>query len=182
MLKTSLIYFFGYTISLGILYPALVAGVGQILLNKQANGSIITDGGVSVGSELIGQAFTQKKYFWGRPSATAPASYNPQSSSGSNMSLTNPALQKVFEERIVALENTESKVPVDLITASGSGLDPEISIAAAKFQARRVALSRGIDTDQLFKLIDRLASKRTFGILGEPRINVLILNIELDRL
>jgi K+-transporting ATPase ATPase C chain len=181
-LQRSILYFLFYTVILGIFYPTIITGIGQVFFNSQANGSVLVNAGKSVGSSLVGQEFKDKKYFWGRPSATSTTPYNPLSSSGTNMSLTNPTLQKNLQERVDYLGQYGSQIPVDLITASGSGLDPEISLASAKFQAQRVALTRGIKIEVVLDLINRLAMKKQLGVIGEPRVNVLLINMELDKL
>jgi K+-transporting ATPase ATPase C chain len=170
----------------GAIYPALMLGIGQVFFPKQANGSLIVNEktGQVVGSELIGQAFTGPKYFWGRPSATAPDPYNAAASSGSNLGPTNPALKEAIQARIDALHaagpgNTQP-IPVDLVTASGSGLDPNISVAGALYQVGRVARERGISVEEARALIDEFTEGRQFGFLGEPRVNVLKLNLALD--
>jgi K+-transporting ATPase ATPase C chain len=181
-----------FTVVTGILYPAVITGVAQVIFPYQANGSLITDEqGNVVGSELIGQEFTNPAYFWGRLSATGPVPYNAAASSGSNYGPLNPALigpDGIIQTRISALHDAESAagvdntqpVPVDLVTASSSGLDPEISPAAAQYQVARVATLRGIDEAALQSLVDQYTEGRTLGILGEPRVNVLRLNLALD--
>lgn len=169
----------------GLAYPALTTAIGQLAFNAQANGSLLTDAkGVTRGSALIGQSFDAPQYFWGRPSATAPMAYNAQGSSGSNLGPTNPALADAIKARVEALKaagtDTSRPVPVDLVTASASGLDPEISPAAAAYQAARVAKARKLPVATVEALIDRYTDGRQFGILGEPRVNVLKLNLALD--
>jgi K+-transporting ATPase ATPase C chain len=168
----------------GIIYPLAVTGVAQVLFPNQANGSLLMKNGKPFGSSLIGQSFTDPKYFWGRPSATAPQANNGLASSGSNQGPTNQALTEAVKQRIAALREADpgndAPVPVDLVTASGSGLDPEISPAAAEFQAARVARARGISTERVRAAIQRARSGRQFGILGEARVNVLVLNAMLD--
>jgi K+-transporting ATPase ATPase C chain len=169
----------------GLAYPALTTAIGQLAFNVQANGSLLTDAkGVTRGSALIGQSFDAPQYFWGRPSATAPMPYNAQGSSGSNLGPTNPALADAIKTRTEALKaagtDTSRPVPVDLVTASASGLDPEISPAAAAYQAARVAKARKLPVATVEALIDRYTDGRQFGILGEPRVNVLKLNLALD--
>lgn len=168
----------------GALYPLAVTGVAQGLFPHEANGSIVTVDGKPVGSALIGQQFTQPKYFWGRLSATAPHAYNAGASSGSNLGPLNPALGNAVKARIAALKavdprNTEP-VPVDLVTASGSGLDPDISLAAVQYQAARVAQARNLPSEQVTALIEQHAIRPWLGIFGEPRVNVLALNLALD--
>lgn len=170
----------------GIVYPLLVTGIAQSVFPKQSNGSLIEADGKAVGSELIGQPFSDPKYFWGRPSATGPTPYNAGASSGSNLGPTNPALAEAVEARIEALKASDpanaAPIPIDLVTASGSGLDPHISPAAAHWQAARVARIRGLSETEMAKLIDAHTAGRQFGFLGEPRVNVLQLNLALDRL
>ncbi|WP_428121281.1 potassium-transporting ATPase subunit KdpC [Dissulfurimicrobium sp.] len=174
------------TLLTGIAYPLLVTGLSQAIFPYQANGSIIVKNGKPVGSALIGQQFDDPKYFWGRPSATTPYPYNGSLSSGSNLGPDNPELIKAVQARIQALHAADpgntAKIPVDLVTASGSGLDPHISPAAAEYQVRRVALARGISEAKIRALIAANTEGREFGILGEPRVNVLKLNLALDDL
>jgi len=170
----------------GIAYPYLVTGISQIAFPRAANGSLIpADGKASPGSTLIGQPFDDPKYFWGRPSATSPMPYNGAASSGSNLGPRNPALADAVEDRIKALRDADpdnkAAVPADLVTASGSGLDPHISVAAADFQAARVAKSRGMAVDAVRGIVTQNVEGRTLGVLGEPRVNVLALNRALDR-
>jgi K+-transporting ATPase ATPase C chain len=174
------------TLLTGIIYPLAVTGLSQVIFPYQANGSIIARNGKPVGSALIGQEFDDSEYFWGRPSATTPYPYNGSSSSGSNLGPNNPDLIKAVQSRIQALHTADpantAKIPVDLVTASGSGLDPHISPAAAEYQVRRVALARGIDEAKVRALVAANTEGREFGILGEPRVNVLKLNLALDDL
>ena len=174
------------TLITGAAYPALVTVIAQTLFPEQANGSLIKNAsGELVGSELIGQSFNSPKYFWGRPSATAPYPYNAAASSGSNLGPSNPALSQTVAARIQALKDADpdnkAAIPVDLVTASGSGLDPHISLAAAEYQIHRIAKIRHIDADDLRDLIDSHRERRTWMILGEPRVNVLRLNLALDQ-
>lgn len=173
------------TVITGVLYPVVVTALAQVLVPTQANGSVMMRDGKPVGSTLIGQSFTDPKYFWGRPSATAPMANNGAASTPSNQGPSNPALTDAANQRIAALRNADpgnrAPVPVDLVTASGSGLDPEISPAAALYQVPRVARARGMTEASVQALVDRATQGRQFGILGEPRVNVLALNLALDR-
>jgi K+-transporting ATPase ATPase C chain len=172
------------TVLTGIVYPFAVTGIAQLLFPAQAAGSLVMAGGQAVGSRVIGQSFSDPTYFWSRPSATAPQPYNATASSGSNQGPLNPALIDAIKTRIEALQAADPTnalpVPVDLVTASASGLDPEISIAAAKYQAARVARTRGLAPEKVQALIDSHARGSLLGLLGEPRINVLELNLALD--
>ena len=168
----------------GLVYPLAVTGIAQVVFPKQANGSLIVKDGVAVGSTLIGQPFDDPKYFWGRPSATSPYAYNATSSSGSNLGPTNEALKKAVADRVATLKaadpDNSAKVPVDLVTTSGSGLDPHISPASAEYQVHRVARARG-DTDEVVRrLVTEHTEGRQWGVFGEPRVNVLELNLALD--
>lgn len=169
----------------GIVYPYLVTGIAQLAFHGAANGSLIVNNDKPLGSSLVGQPFDDPKYFWSRPSATSPQPYNATASSGSNQGPRNPALADAVTARIKALRDADpdsrSPVPVDLVTASGSGLDPDISIAAAEYQIHRVAKVRGMPEDKLRAQVTEYTTGRTFGILGEPRVNVLKLNLALDR-
>jgi len=184
LVRQSLSMLFAMTIVTGVVYPLLVTGAAQLLFHDAANGSIIERGGKQLGSELIGQPFADPKYFWSRPSATAPSAYNSTASSGSNQGPTNPALADAVKQRIDALRAADpgnaAPVPVDLVTASGSGLDPHISPAAAAFQLGRVARARGKSEAEVQTLVDKATESRQFGVLGEPRVNVLLLNLALD--
>jgi potassium-transporting ATPase KdpC subunit len=173
-----------FTLLTGVIYPLVVTGVAQLVFPRQANGSLIVRNGQAVGSALIGQQFDDPKYFWGRPSATSPFPYNAASSSGSNLGPANPALLEAVQARVAALKvadptNTQP-IPVDLVTASGSGLDPDISVAAALYQVPRVARVRGLSETAVRLLVDQYTHGRQFGFLGEPRVNVLELNLALD--
>jgi len=169
----------------GVVYPYLITGIAQVAFPGAANGSLIQRDGKALGSSLIGQPFDDPKYFWGRPSATSPMPYNAGASSGSNQGPRNPALADAVKDRIKALTDADpdSKppVPVDLVTASGSGLDPDIGVAAALYQVHRVAKTRGMPEDKVRTLVDANTRGRTLGVLGEPRVNVLELNLALDR-
>jgi potassium-transporting ATPase KdpC subunit len=182
-LKIAAILFGLLTILTGLLYPAFISGVAQVLFPRQANGSLITQNGEVIGSTLIGQQFDQPQYFWGRLSATSGHLYNAATSGGSNLGPTNPALQTQISDRIAALKAADPDntlpIPVDLVTASASGLDPDISISAARYQAARVARMRGLPLDRVLTLIDQNTSGRTLGFLGESRVNVLNLNLAL---
>jgi len=185
LLRPALVLLLLMTAVTGIAYPVVVGGLSALIFPHQAAGSFVERGGKVVGSRLIGQAFTAPGYFWGRPSATAPAAYNAAASGGSNQGPTNPALADAAKQRIAALRAADpgngAPVPVDLVTASASGLDPEISPAAARFQAARVAHARGMDIATVDRLIDAGTTERQFGVLGERRVNVLELNLALDR-
>jgi K+-transporting ATPase ATPase C chain len=181
-----------FTIITGVLYPALITGIAQVIFPKQANGSLVRDeNGTIIGSELIGQEFSEPAYFWGRLSATGPVPYNAAASSGSNYGPLNPALigeEGIVQTRINALREADTAagvtntapIPVDLVTASASGLDPHISPAAAFYQIPRIAVLRGTDETAIRGLVDEFIEGRTLGLLGEPRINVLRLNLALD--
>ncbi len=173
-----------FTLLTGIIYPAVITGIAQVIFPHQANGSLIEKNGQVVGSQLIGQQFDDPRYFWGRLSATSPFPYNASSSSGSNLGPTNPALEDEVKTRIAALKAADPKntapIPVDLVTSSGSGLDPDISVAAALYQVPRVAKARGLSEQVVIALVDRYTQDRVLGIFGEPRVNVLELNLALD--
>ncbi len=186
LLRNSLMMLLVMTVITGIAYPLLVTGLSQLIFPSQANGSLIAKNGQPIGSTLIGQSFTEPKYFWGRPSATSPQANNGTSSGGSNLGPTNPALTDAVKQRIADLQAADpgnhAPVPVDLVTSSGSGLDPEISPAAARYQLARVARVRGLDEAQVRLLVEQATSGRQLGLLGEPRVNVLQLNLALDGL
>jgi K+-transporting ATPase ATPase C chain len=185
LLRNALVLLLLMTAITGVAYPAVVGGLSGLLFPRQAAGSLVERDGKPVGSALIGQSFTAPGYFWGRPSATAPGPNNGAASTGSNQGPTNPALSDAAKQRIAALRMADpgntAAVPVDLVTASGSGLDPEISPAAAAFQAGRVARARGMDAGKVRELIAANTEGRQFGLLGEPRVNVLKLNLALDQ-
>lgn len=186
LIRNSLVMLLLMTAVTGAAYPLVATGLAQALFPAQANGSLLTKDGKAVGSRLIGQSFTEPQYFWGRPSATAPMANNGASSTGSNQGPTNPALTEAARQRIDALRAADpgntAPVPVDLVTASGSGLDPEISPAAAQYQLMRVARARGIEPAKVQKLVAQATAGRQFGLLGESRVNVLQLNLALDAL
>ena len=185
-LKPAFIMLLALTVLTGVAYPLLVTGIAQGLFAKQANGSLIERDGKPVGSALIGQPFSDPKYFWSRPSATGPTPYNAAASSGSNQGPLNPALEEAVKARIAALQAADpsqaAPIPVDLVTTSGSGLDPHISPAAAAWQAPRIACLRGLSEVEVAKLITSHTQARQLGVLGEARVNVLQLNLALDRL
>ena len=185
LLRQTLLVFLALTLITGVGYPLLITVAAQIVFPHQANGSLIERDGKLIGCELIGQQFEDSQYFWGRPSATTPA-YNAAASTGSNLGPTNPAQLDAVRGRVDAMRKVMPEqtgpVPVDLVTASGSGLDPHISPAAAEFQIERVAKARGIDTQTILELVAQHTQSRQLGILGEPRINVLQLNVALDGL
>ncbi len=180
-LRPAIVLFALLTILTGVFYPLTVTGIAQILFPHQSNGSIVVIDGKAYGSELIGQQFDAPQYFWGRPSA---AGYNAAASSGSNYGPMNPTLQEMVQTRIDALQaadpNNPHPIPVDLVTASGSGLDPHISVAAALVQVRRVASARGWSEAEVISLVESHTEGRQFGVFGEPRVNVLSLNLALD--
>ena len=184
LLRPALSLFVALTLLTGALYPVLVTVVARLAFPHESEGSLIRRDGRIVGSSLIGQNFTDPKYFWGRPSATGGMPYNASASSGSNQGPANPALTDAFKARIDALRAAAPEdrrpIPVDLVTASASGLDPEITIAGARYQVPRVAAARGLDAAAVTALVERVAVQRKFGFLGEPRVNVLQLNLLLD--
>ncbi|HTX17889.1 MAG TPA: potassium-transporting ATPase subunit KdpC [Bacteroidota bacterium] len=175
-----------FTLLTGLIYPYAVTGVSQLIFPTKANGSLIQKDGKVAGSELIGQPFSDPKYFWGRVSATGPYAYNGGSSSGSNLGPSNSALIDEVKKRVSDLKAADSlntsPIPVDLVTSSGSGLDPHISVAAALYQVPRVARIRGLKDAEVTSLVDKWTEGRQFGFLGEPRVNVLNLNLALDDL
>ena len=185
LLRPSALMLMVLTLLTGGLYPALVTGLAQALFPAQANGSQITRSGVVIGSELVGQSFDRPQWFWGRPSATSPGPYNAVASSGSNLGPTNPALRQAVAKRLATMRAADPQaggpVPVDLVTASASGLDPHLSPEAALYQVRRVAKARGLDPGVVRALVEEHIEGRQWGVLGQPRVNVLRLNLELER-
>ncbi|MGH8584915.1 MAG: potassium-transporting ATPase subunit KdpC [Gammaproteobacteria bacterium] len=184
LIKPAICLFSLLTVLTGILYPLAVTGIARWALPEQATGSLILADGQALGSALIGQPFSDPKYFWGRPSATSPFPYNAAASSGSNLGPLNPALLEAVKARVEAIRQSDPSearpVPVDLVTTSGSGLDPHISPAGAEYQVSRVAKARGLDEERVRKLVADHTEGRQFGILGEPRVHVLRLNLALD--
>ena len=186
LIRPAIVLFLVLTVITGLIYPLVVTGVAQVLFPQQANGSLIVKNGQAVGSQLIGQPFDDPKYFWGRPSATGPFPYNATASSGSNLGPSNPALTDAVKARMDTLKaadpaNTQP-IPVDLVTSSASGLDPHISPAAAAYQVTRIAHARGLDESAVRQLVAQYTQGRDLGVLGEPRVNVLELNLALDAL
>lgn len=185
-LRPALVSLLILTVVTGLVYPLTVTGLAQVFFPDRANGSLLVRDGTVMGSSLIGQPFDDPRYFWGRPSATAPLPYNAAASAGSNLGPTNPALLTAVLARIAGLKAADagesSPVPVDLVTASGSGLDPHISPAAADYQVSRVARARGIEEAEVRALVAASTQPRQLGLLGEPAVNVLALNLALDRL
>lgn len=186
LIRPAVSLFVVLTVVTGVLYPLAVTGVAKAAFPQQAAGSLIVQNGKAVGSSLIGQNFSDPKYFWGRPSATSPMAYNGQGSAGSNLGPLNPALADAIKGRVDALRaadpGNKAAVPVDLVTTSASGLDPEISVAAAQYQAARIARLRGLPSTTVEDIITRHTEGRLFGLLGEPRVNVLDMNLELQRI
>ncbi|HEU0199222.1 MAG TPA: potassium-transporting ATPase subunit KdpC [Burkholderiaceae bacterium] len=183
-LRRAAVLFLLLTMITGLVYPGLVTGIARVAMADQANGSLIFHNGKAAGSALVGQPTSDAKYFWGRPSATSPHPYNAMASSGSNLGPTNPALIDAVKTRIAALRaadpDNKAPIPVDLVTASASGLDPHISPAAAEYQVERVARARKMTAAIVRALVAQHTEGRTFGVLGEPRVNVLRLNLTLD--
>ncbi|MEC5388232.1 potassium-transporting ATPase subunit KdpC [Uliginosibacterium sp. H3] len=184
ILRPALVLFALLTVLTGFIYPLAVTGVAQVAFPQQAHGSLVMRDGKAVGSELIGQAFSDPKYFWGRPSATGPMPNNGAASGGSNQAPSNPALIAAVKDRVEALRAADpgntAVVPQELVTTSASGLDPEISPAAARYQASRIARVRGVSEAEVGVLVERNTQGRTLGFIGEPRVNVLALNMALD--
>jgi potassium-transporting ATPase KdpC subunit len=185
-LRSSVILLAAFMVLTGIIYPLAVTGIAQLIFPDQANGSLIRKGGKLIGSALIGQPFEDPKYFWGRLSATTPFAYNAGASSGSNYGPLNPALFDAARKRIQDLRKVDSlndqPIPVDLVTASGSGLDPHISVGAALYQLPRVARVRNVPEPRVRSLVERFTEGRQWGVLGEARVNVLELNLALDEI
>lgn len=174
-----------FSIITGLIYPGIITGIAQLLFNWRANGSFVQSHGKTMGSELMGQYFDDPKYFWGRPSATTPFPYNTASSTGSNLGPSNPAFLTGVKQQIDTLHQADlqyhASIPVDLVTASGSGLDPEISPLAAYYQVHRIAQARRVSEAVIKNLVKKYIVNRAFGILGEPRVNVLKINLALDQ-
>jgi K+-transporting ATPase ATPase C chain len=185
-LRQAFMLFLGLTILTGLVYPLAITLIAKGVFPSQADGSLIRQGDRIVGSRLIGQEFTQSGYFWGRPSATAEHAYNAAASSGSNQGPNHPDFEKALRERIDVLRRADpgnrAKIPTELVTASGSGLDPHISVASAEYQIGRVSRARGMSDQLLRKLIADHTEGRQFGVLGEPVVNVLKLNLALDKM
>jgi K+-transporting ATPase ATPase C chain len=183
-LRTAIVIFLGLAAITGVIYPLAITGIAQVAFPRQANGSLVTAGGRVAGSKLIGQPFDDPRYFWGRPSATGPFPYNAGASTGSNLGPTNPELIARVQARVQALRDADpgntQPIPADLVTASASGLDPDISVAAALYQVPRIARTRGLSEVQVLALVRQHIQGRLFGLLGEPRVNVLALNLALD--
>jgi K+-transporting ATPase ATPase C chain len=181
LLRASFVFVGLCTLLFGVGYPALVTGIARVAFPDQADGSLIVRDGVSRGSRLVGQPFSDPGHLWGRPSATVPTPYNAGASGGSNLGPSNPALQDAVRARLAALgEGAGAPVPVDLVTASGSGLDPDITPAAAERQVERIARARGVDAAAVRAVIARHMAGRLLGVFGEPRVNVLAVNLDLD--
>lgn len=186
LLRPAIVLFAGLSVLTGLAYPLATTGVARLAFPHQASGSLIERDGQVVGSALIGQAFTSPGYFWGRPSASGPMPYNGGASGGSNLGPTNPALAQAVQDRIAALKAADpgnaAAVPADLVTASGSGLDPHISPAAAAYQVARVARARGLPAEAVERLVQAHTDGPWLGVLGDPVVNVLPLNLALDAL
>ena len=184
LIRPAISLFIAMSLLTGLAYPAVVAAVAQLAWPEHANGSLVLRKGQAIGSSLIGQSFQDPKHFWSRPSATSPMAYNGTGSSGSNVGPTNPALVDAVKARVDALRAADpgntAPVPVDLVTASASGLDPHISVAAAHYQMARVARERGVSVEQVKTLVAQHTEGALWGLLGEPRVNVLLLNLALD--
>jgi K+-transporting ATPase ATPase C chain len=185
-IRPALVLFAALSVLSGIAYPLAVTGIAQVACPDRANGSLTVVDGKERGSRLIGQPFSAPGYFWSRPSATSPVPYDASGSTGSNLGPTNPALVTAVHDRVAALKRADptltGPIPVDLVTTSGSGLDPDISVAAALVQVKRVAGARSVPAEQVRQLVEAHSRGRSFGFLGEPRVNVLLLNLALDDL
>jgi potassium-transporting ATPase KdpC subunit len=183
-IKPAILVFIILTIITGIVYPFFVTGIAQLFFHKQANGSLIYQNGKPIGSSLIGQFYDNPKYFWGRISATSPVPFNSASSSGSNLGPSNPALIDAVKARIKALKavdpDNKNPIPIDLVTSSASGLDPHISLASAYYQIPRIMRMRGLSQDTVESIVRKHTTERLLGIIGEPVVNVLEVNLELD--
>jgi potassium-transporting ATPase KdpC subunit len=183
-LKQAFLLLVAFSLLTGVIYPLAITGIAQVVFPEQADGSLIRRDGKPIGSSLIGQSFTDPKYFWSRPSATSPIPYDASSSGGSNLGPMNPDLAKAVADRIAALKKVDptnkKPIPIDLVTASASGLDPDISPAAAEYQVGRVAKTRNMDPNAVRQLVAKHTAGRTFGVLGEMRVNVVELNLDLD--
>ena len=179
-IRPAMVLFVALTFITGVAYPLVVSGLAWALFPSRASGNLIVRNGRVMGSRLIGQPFDAEHYFWGRPSATLPYPYNAGASSGSNLGPTNSVLLAAVKERAHRLKAQQDRIAIDLVTASGSGLDPHISPAAAYYQIERVATSRGLSKEQVANLVEQHIEHRTLGVLGEPRVNVLLLNLALD--
>lgn len=187
LLRPALVLLALFTLATGVLYPLLITAVAQLAFAEQANGSLVASSERPIGSALIGQPFTSPRYFWGRPSATSPAPYQATASTGSNLGPSNPALHEAVRGRVAAHlaaapSRSAEPVPIELVTTSGSGLDPHLSPAGALYQVPRVARARGLDEAALRELVKRQVEQRLLGLIGEPVVNVLALNLALDRL
>ncbi|MBK6009406.1 potassium-transporting ATPase subunit KdpC [Ramlibacter ginsenosidimutans] len=184
VVRPTLVLFAMLTVIVGLAYPGAVTAIAQAMFPDQANGSIVLKDGKPVGSALIGQAFSDRGHFWGRPSATSPMAYNAANSGGSNLGPLNPALADTVKARMAALRAADpgntAPVPVDLVTASASGLDPHISVAAARYQVARVAKARGLPQEEVAALVERSIGRPSLPLIGEPVVNVLRLNLALD--
>lgn len=183
-IRPAIVSFIMLTIITGLLYPLAVTGIAAIAMPAKANGSMMIKDGQILGSELIGQPFSDPKYFWSRPSATSPVPYAADAGAGSNQAPSNPALADAIKQRVAALKaadpENQNPVPIELVTASASGLDPHISPAAAEYQVSRVARARGMTPEQVRAEVTKFTQSPTFGVLGEPRVHVLKLNLALD--
>ncbi|MCC2626332.1 MAG: potassium-transporting ATPase subunit [Burkholderiales bacterium] len=185
-IRPAILAFMLLTIIVGIIYPLIITGVGKTFFPYQANGSLVYKNNRLIGSELVGQQFTENKYLWSRPSATTPNAYNPMASGGSNLGPLNPQLVQLVKDRVTVFtssnEASPANVPVDLVTASGSGLDPDISVAGAYYQIKRIATARNIRVGIVKDIIDKYTKYPIFGIWGTARVNVLMVNLALDSL